>query len=72
MQECCPRPGCPGGEGCGEPAGWLLAVQGSWAGLGTVRNIKGIYVSGFVFCCLLVFAFYVEKLQAQQGDRAEE
>lgn len=25
-----------------------------------------------VMCCLLVFAFYVEKLQAQQGDKVEE
>lgn len=40
--------------------------------LGIVRNIKVIYVSGFVFCCLFVFVFCVEKLRAQQGDRAEE
>lgn len=42
----------------------------SSARLGIVRRNK--VVLGFVFCCLLVFAFYVEKLQAQQGDKIED
>lgn len=45
----------------------------SSAMLGIVRSKQVIYVLGFVFCCcLLGFAFYVEKHQAQQGDKIEE
>lgn len=32
-----------------------------------------IYITGFVICCcLFVFDFYVEKHQAQQGEKVEE
>ena len=45
----------------------------SSATLGIVRNTKVIYITGFVICCcLFVFDFYVEKHQAQQGEKVEE
>lgn len=48
----------------------LDAYRVSSARLGIVRSNKVIYILGLMLCCcLLVFAFYVEKLQAQQGDK---
>lgn len=70
----CPSPflNVPGGEGLRKTS-WLVGLGGyrvSSARLGIVRRNQ--VVLGFVFCCLLVFAFYVEKLQAQQGDKIED
>lgn len=65
----------PGGKGLCKTS-WLVGLDGyrvSSAMLGIVRSNQVIYVLGFVFCCcLLGFAFYVKKLQAQQGDKIEE